>query len=160
MVTHPLLPDPASLALDQLRIKRRIDEIYTEAPFYGARKMAEQLQVEGFCCCHATARKYMQQMGIEAIGPGPNLSRRNQEHQICPYLLRGLPIDRPNLVWGTDVTYLPRRRGQASRATWSSTISLVYTRRLATARLPRSTPSRRCWPAKPALARRKDKQPP
>jgi len=103
---QPALPDATELAL-----KRRIDEIYTDAPFYGARKVAAQLQVEGLACCRATAGKYMRQMGIEAIRPGPNLSRRNQEHKVYPYLLRGLSIDYPNAVWGTDITYIRTTRG-------------------------------------------------
>lgn len=45
-------------------------------------------------------------MGIYAICPGPNLSRRAQESQVFPYLLRGLEIVRPNQVWGIDITYI------------------------------------------------------
>ena len=91
---------PAPPDTTELLLKRRIDEIYTEAPFYGARKIAEQLQQEGHSCCRVTARKYMLQMGIEAIVPKPNLSQRNQEHKVYPYLLRGMSIDSPNAVWG------------------------------------------------------------
>ena len=36
-------------------------------------------------------------MGIEAIYPKPNLSRRNKEHKVYPYLLRNILIDRPLL---------------------------------------------------------------
>lgn len=102
---------PAPPDTTELLLKRRIDEIYTEAPFYGARKIAEQLQQEGHSCCRVTARKYMQQMGIEAIVPKPNLSQRNQEHKVYPYLLRGMKIDRPNAVWGTDITYIRLTHG-------------------------------------------------
>ena len=53
----------------------------------------------------------MQEMGIAGICPGPNLSRRNQEHQVYPYLLRGLSITAPNHVWGIDITYIRLHRG-------------------------------------------------
>ena len=53
----------------------------------------------------------MQQMGIEAIVPKPNLSQRNQEHKVYPYLLRGMSIDHPNAVWGTDITYIRLAQG-------------------------------------------------
>ncbi len=103
---QPAPPDTTELVL-----KRRIDEIYTESPFYGARKIAEQLQQEGHSCCRVTARRYMQQMGLEAIVPKPNLSQRNHEHKVYPYLLRGMSIDRPNAVWGTDITYIRLTQG-------------------------------------------------
>ncbi len=45
-------------------------------------------------------------MGIEAIYPKKNLSKRNMEHKVYPYLLRGLLINRVNQVWSTDITYI------------------------------------------------------
>ncbi len=102
---------PAPPDMTEVLLKRRIDEIYTESPFYGARKIATQLQQEGYSCCRVTARKCMQQMGIEAIVPKPNLSQRNQEHKVYPYLLRGMQIKHPNAVWGTDITYIRLTNG-------------------------------------------------
>jgi putative transposase len=51
----------------------------------------------------------MREMGIAGICPGPNLSKRRLDHQVYPYLLRGLEICRPNQVWGIDITYIPMR---------------------------------------------------
>jgi len=48
-------------------------------------------------------RRYMREMGLMAIYPGPNLSRRGQAEYIYPYLLRGLAIERANQVWGIEV---------------------------------------------------------
>src|ERR1039458_3418572 len=50
-------------------------------------------------------------MGIEALYPKPNLSCLAPGHEIYPYLLRGLSIERPNQVWSTDITYIPMRGG-------------------------------------------------
>lgn len=50
--------------------------------------------------------RYMREMGMAGICPGPNLSKRNQEHAIYPYLLRNLVVERPNQVWGIDITYI------------------------------------------------------
>jgi len=48
----------------------------------------------------------MREMGIAGISPGPNLSRRNPQHRIYPYLLRGVTAGYPNQVWSIDITYI------------------------------------------------------
>ena len=53
----------------------------------------------------------MQEMGIAAISPRPNLSRRHPDHQVYPYLLRHITSQYPNHVWGIDITYIRLRAG-------------------------------------------------
>jgi putative transposase len=53
----------------------------------------------------------MRTMGIEALYRKANTSRRHPGHQVYPYRLRGLSIDRPNQVWAMDMTYIPMARG-------------------------------------------------
>ena len=53
----------------------------------------------------------MREMGIMAIYPGPNLSKRNLQHRTYPYLLKGLQITAPNQVWSVDITYIRMQRG-------------------------------------------------
>jgi putative transposase len=103
---QPVGPSAAEIA-----IKHRIDEIYTAYPFYGSRRIAVTLQQEGKPISRPTVQRYMREMGIEGISPGPNLSKRRIEHQIYPYLLRGLKISYPNQVWGIDITYIRLRGG-------------------------------------------------
>ena len=50
-------------------------------------------------------------MAITAIYQRPNTSKAAADHKIYPYLLRKLPIVRPNQVWATDITYVPMARG-------------------------------------------------
>ena len=38
---------------------------------------------------------------------------KGTENPVYPYLLRGLPIDGPNQVWCSDITYIPMPRGFA-----------------------------------------------
>ena len=94
-----------------LLIKRRIDEIYTASPFYGIRKITAQLQVDGLRVNHKAVARHMQEMGLRAIYPGPNLSKRALSHAVYPYLLRGLVIKQPNQVWGVDITYIRLKAG-------------------------------------------------
>lgn len=94
---------------EELRLKRRIDEIYTAHPFYGSRRIAVQLRQEGHHVNRKAVVRHMQQMGLSAICPGPhrpNLSKRAREHSIYPYLLRGVVAHAPNHVWGVDITYI------------------------------------------------------
>src|SRR5258708_23837583 len=53
----------------------------------------------------------MREMGLRAIAPGPNLSKRTQQHATYPYLLHGLKIEHPDQVWGVDITYIRLRSG-------------------------------------------------
>jgi len=95
---------------EELRLKRRIDEIYTAHPFYGSRKITAVLRQE-LTINRKAVQRHMREMGLAAICPGPNLSRRAAEHLVFPYLLRGLVVTGPNHVWGTDITYVPVRGG-------------------------------------------------
>lgn len=90
---------------------RRVDEIYTRYPFYGSRRIREVLRMEGYQVNRKRIQGLMADLGLEAIYPGPNLSKARHEHKKYPYLLRGLSIVRPNQVWSADVTYIRMRKG-------------------------------------------------
>jgi len=97
-------PTPPSAA--ELATKHRIDELYLEFPYYGAHHMAAQLCRDGQSRDRKTARRYMQEMDLIAIYPGPNLSKRQNAHRVYPYLLRDVTPNAPNHVWGMDITYI------------------------------------------------------
>ncbi len=101
---------PVAPSAEEIALKHRIDEIYTDYPFYGSRRITVQLRREQQVINRKTVQRYMREMGLAGICPGPNLSRRNLEHRIYPYLLRGLQIVRPNQVWGIDITYIRLRQ--------------------------------------------------
>jgi putative transposase len=90
---------------------RLIDEEYTRHPFYGTRRMAVYLLNRGHNINRKRVQNLYARMGLEAVYPKPNLSRRNQEHKIFPYLLRGISIERVNQVWSADITYLRMKQG-------------------------------------------------
>lgn len=93
-------------------IRGRIDFWHTKKPCYGVRKLRillnEQDEIE---IGRKLIKRYMAEMGIYAIYPKPNLSKRNQAHKIFPYLLRNMPIYMPNQVWAIDITYIKMSHG-------------------------------------------------
>jgi putative transposase len=98
---QPVLP-----SADEVALKHRIDEIYTDSPFYGSRRIAAQLRREGKNVNRKAVQRHMREMGIAGICPGPNLSKRGEAHRIYPYLLRHVTAAYPNHVWGIDITYI------------------------------------------------------
>jgi len=90
---------------------KKIDQIYTDCPFYGSRRICAVLRQEDLAINRKHVQRLMRVMGIEAIYQKPRLSLSNKEHKIYPYLLRGLVIDKPNQVWATDITYIPMPLG-------------------------------------------------
>lgn len=90
---------------------QEIDKLYTEYPFYGARRIEVNLPIEYQPINLKRVRRLMKLMNIEAIYQKPNLSKPNLEHKIYPYLLRGKKIDKVNQVWSTDITYVPMKNG-------------------------------------------------
>ena len=102
---------PVPPSAEELRLKNRIDELYTQRPFYGSRRITAQLRREEFVVNRKAVQRHMREMGIAGICPGPNLSKRNSEHRVYPYLLRGLKVASPNHVWGIDITYIRLQNG-------------------------------------------------
>jgi putative transposase len=101
---------PVECSARELNIKHRIDEIYTRRPFYGSRRITNELQKE-MTIHRKTVQKYMREMGLEALGPRPNLSKPHPGHKIYPYLLRNVTAAYPNHIWGIDITYIRLKDG-------------------------------------------------
>jgi putative transposase len=103
--------EPVKTSAEALWIMRRIDEIFTECPFYGSRKIREGLRREGFEIGRERVQSLMRQMGLGAIYPRVKASRKHLQHKIYPYLPGDTKIDSPEQVWGTDITYIRLRQG-------------------------------------------------
>ncbi|HSH80236.1 MAG TPA: IS3 family transposase [Herpetosiphonaceae bacterium] len=98
---------PTAPSTEEVAIKHAIDRIYTEQPAYGSRRIAVMLKEDyQFVVNRKAVQRHMREMGIAGISPGPNLSRRNSDHRIYPYLLRGVTAAYPNHVWAIDITYI------------------------------------------------------
>ena len=97
---------PVKPSAEEVALKHRIDELYTESPFYGSRRITACLRREGHIVNRKQVQRHMREMGIEGIAPKPNLSLAKPGQQVFPYLLKGLRIEKPNQVWGIDITYI------------------------------------------------------
>lgn len=102
---------PRAVAASDLVLMRRIDELHLDYPFAGSRMLQGLLKGEGHSVGRLHVSTLMKRMGIEAIYRRPNTSKPEPGHKIFPYLLRRLPVARPNQVWAMDITYIPMARG-------------------------------------------------
>jgi len=88
------LPRPPSTA--DLALMRRMDELHLDFPFAGSRMLRDLLTAEGFRTGRQHVATLMKRMGIQAVYREPNTSKPAPGHKIHPYLLRDLPVTRPN----------------------------------------------------------------
>jgi putative transposase len=102
---------PRSVSAADLAVMRRMDELHLDFPFAGSRMLRDLLMAEGFAIGRLHVATLMKRMGIEAIYRKPNTSKPAPGRKIYPYLLRKLPVTRPNQVWAMDITYIPMARG-------------------------------------------------
>ena len=103
--------EPIKVSDETLQIMHRIDEIFTEFPFYGSRRILEALRRDGWNIGRERVKHLMQKMGLKAIYPKAKLSKKHPEHKIYPYLLSNVEINRPNQVWCADITYIRLKQG-------------------------------------------------
>jgi putative transposase len=102
---------PPPLSDAELWVMRKLDELHLEFPFAGSRMLRDLLGQSGLLAGRRHIRTLMRRMGIDALNRRPNTSRPAPGHRIYPYLLRGVPVTRPNQVWAMDITYIPMARG-------------------------------------------------
>jgi len=89
---------PVGVNTETLELMNEIDRVFTKYPFFGSRQIAAHLPRNGFHAGRHRVRRLMGIMGLQAIYKGPNTSKKHPQHRIYPYLLRKLPITRPNHV--------------------------------------------------------------
>ena len=79
-----------------LELMRRIDRQYLETPFYGWPKMTAALRQQGFAVNGKRVRRFMRQMGLQAITARKRPTTSTPGHRIYPYLLRNTAVEHPN----------------------------------------------------------------
>ena len=108
-----LAPRETKATREDHAIMKILDQLYTQWPFLGARKLRIELIAHGWNIGRKRVRRLMKIMGIEALVPKPSLSIPNKSHKVYPYLLRHLEIKEADEVWCADITYLPMEKGHA-----------------------------------------------
>src|ERR1043165_1262346 len=73
--------------------------------------MTEWLTKQGEEVNRKRVQRLMRTMGLEAISPKPRLGLPGRGHEVYPYLLRGVKVERPDQVWSADITYVPMATG-------------------------------------------------
>ena len=91
-----------------LKILDAINNIYSDFPSYGSRRIHAQLLRDGYSIGKKFVKKAMKYMGIEALYPKPKTTTANKEHYKYPYLLKDfrdyagrVVIEKTNQVWST-----------------------------------------------------------
>ena len=112
-------------------ILKAIDTVYTTMPFYGYRKVHQQLREEGYRIGVNQVGRYMNELGLKAIYPTKKIrtTMANLAHKKYPYLLKDLEINKANQVWSTDITYIKVNGGfvyLAAVIDWYSKAILSY----------------------------------
>ena len=102
---------PAGESSLNLELMRVIDEIHLLDPSLGSPRMRETLVRMGYGVSVNRIERLMRVMGIRASYPLPKTSNKHADHQVFPYLLKGLEIVRPLQVWCADITYIPVEDG-------------------------------------------------
>ena len=102
---------PKEPTLEQIEreeyIKSRMDFYHTKQSYLGVRGLRNKLRKEDkIFVGRKLIKRYMEEMGIRAVYPKPNLSKPGKGHKKFPYLLKNKNIWLPNQVWAIDITYI------------------------------------------------------
>jgi len=102
----------------ELKLLDAINNIYSDFPSYGYRRIHSQLLRDGYNVGKKLVKKAMKYMAIEALYQKPKTTTANKEHYKYPYLLKDfrndagqVVIDRVNKIWSTDITYIKLEKG-------------------------------------------------
>ena len=102
---------PELVSAQDLALMRLIDEIHLQYPFYGSRRLRNELEDRGHRVNRKRVQRLMRQMDLTALYPRRRTSQPGKGHKIYPYLLRHLSIERANQVWASDITFCPMAKG-------------------------------------------------
>ena len=103
--------EPVAESQQNLDILRLLDEWYLKRPFYGVKRLTQDLLAMDYLVNEKRVRRLMKLQGWQTLYCAPRTTRIDAAAYKYPYLLRSLSIERKNQVWAIDITYVPMRRG-------------------------------------------------
>jgi len=103
MVYYDLKP---LVSREDKEVMDEIDRIYTKRPYFGRRRITDELVERGYCVNHKRVGRLMKVMGIQSVLPKPYTSKPAEGHTVYPYLLQNITASYPNHIWGVDITYI------------------------------------------------------
>ena len=96
---------------EEERLKKAISDVAGRYPTYGYRRIATQLQREGWTVNHKRVSRLMRELGLLAKRKIRRKRTTNSVHGYKRYsnLVKGLSVERPEQVWVGDITYIRLR---------------------------------------------------
>ena len=87
-----------------------IQDFYAMHSFQGYKRITQDLNDLGYIVNHKWVYRLMQIMGIQAVYPKKNLSKRRLEDSVYPYQLKNIHLKKYT-CWCVDITYIKTSRG-------------------------------------------------
>jgi len=114
------------VARDEQPLRDAIEQVATDWPTYGYRRITAQLRRQGMVVNSKRVSRIMREMGLQAKVRRRKKRTTNSKHGFHRYanLVQDLSIMRPDQVWVSDITYIRLPRGFV----YLAVIMDVYTR--------------------------------
>ena len=104
---------PKEKPLLEFALVDQLTNLYKDAPFYGYRRVKEELKDKGFNIGRRKVLKLKSLLGLHTLYPKKRTTIADKQHKKYPYLLKGVEITEPNQVWSIDITYISVGRSTA-----------------------------------------------
>lgn len=94
----------------EMRLESRVEEIFNQSKgSYGSRRIAKQLQIDGYAIGRFKVRRIMREKGLIAKTPKRFRRTTDSRHSFpvaANILDRNFGVDAPNKVWTADISYV------------------------------------------------------
>jgi putative transposase len=97
--------------MHDVTLMNEIQDIYAMRPFQGYKRITYDLKDLKYGVNHKRVYRLMRLMGLHAVYPKKNLSKRRLEDSVYPYLLKQHPPKKVHDCWCVDITYIKTSRG-------------------------------------------------